>query len=1162
MNTNFQFLAEEWADFYQRSVKAEQFVITDPRTSLTYARMALELAINWMFTNDEELTLPYDTSLNSLMKQREFQEQFPHKLYSEIDLIRKAGNLAIHNKPVTISDAEKIIENLFYFSRWFAKSYTKNDLGIIPMFNKEFIPSEGQEALSKKDYKKVQDKFETDLGKFKSKLDQEAEKNAELASQNELFKKQIEALQAQIELNKKEANTADTTNHPRNEYETRKYFIDVTLREAGWDLSGSKDKELKVQFMPSSTNTSETGFVDYVLWDDDGLPLAVVEAKKTMENASKGENQAQLYADCLEKMYGRRPVMYYSNGFETYLWDDQFYKKSRIVHGFYTKKELQTLMFRRVNREDIRERPIDTTITDRAYQLRAIRSVAAHYAGNDKSTDKLIGTHRAALLVLATGTGKTRISIALSKLLLEANWAKRILFLADRKSLVSQAKNNFVKLMPEHSCVNLLKEKDNIEARIAFSTYPTMMGLIDGSKDKDKRFYGVGHFDLIIIDEAHRSIYKKYQAIFDYFDALFLGLTATPKNSIDKNTYSIFGLADKTPTDAYTFEEAVANKHLVPYNTIEVPTKFLRSGIHYDELSEEEKEEFEDEILDGEKATGQEVIPSNELNNWLFNKDTALKTLKFLVDKGIKKRGGDEIGKTIIFARNKKHAQFLKDMFLELDPERYGNDYVKVIMHGEPKAEEFIQRFCDEEKERLPQIAISVDMMDTGIDAPSCVNLMFYKPVKSYAKFWQMIGRGSRLRPNLFGEDQDKENFLIFDLYSNFEFFRENPNGIETGSQKSLTEIVFGLKLQLALYLKDDNFKNDTELQEYSERLLNELHNSIIELNKERFDVKMKIETVMDFSNREVWNHLDKKDCKTILDVLAPLVRPTKEDSDLARFYDKIIYTLMLKRIETPNTEEFLATLNVPITKVAIISKKLLKKTTIPEIKHKEELVKLPLNEDFWKNNGLNHLEKIRVGIRELMKYIDPVDQKYVTTNFEDAILEEQIVTTSFGEASPETYGNPFANNKHRLEVIIRENKNNITISRIQNGEAITEEELKSLEAILFSNKIQKEQVEKEIGHRLDLVAFIVGLIGLSSEKVNAAFADFINKYQLTAVQIQFLDTIKLFLTNNGKIDPAKLYDSPFKNYHSLGIDGVFNEEQSTNIFNIIENFNKQTSGN
>lgn len=1162
MVTNFQFLAEEWDAFHERSVKAEQWVFTDPRTSLTYARMALELAINWMFTNDEELTLPYDTSLNSLMKQREFQEQFPHKLYNEIDLIRKTGNLAIHNKAVSKTDAERIIEHLFYFSRWFAQSYTKKDLGAIPMLNWELIPVEGQEALSKKEYKKIQDQFDIDLGKFKSKLEEAAEKNSALAKENELFQKQIQALQAQIEANKQAANTADTTNHPRNEYETRKYFIDVSLREAGWDLSGSKDKEFKVQYMPASTNISETGYIDYVLWDDDGLPLAVIEAKKTMENVTKGENQAQLYAESLEKMYGRRPVMYYTNGFETYLWDDQFYKKSRLVHGFYTKKELQTLMFRRTNREDIRTNPIDTTITDRNYQFRAIKSVAEHFAGNDKTNEKLIGTHRAALLVLATGTGKTRISIAISKLLLEANWAKRILFLADRKSLVSQAKNNFVKLMPEHSCVNLLQEKDNPEARIAFSTYPTMMGLIDGSKEKDKRFYGVGHFDLIIIDEAHRSIYKKYQAIFDYFDALFLGLTATPKNSIDKNTYAIFGLADKTPTDAYTFEEAVSNKHLVPYNSIQVPTKFLRSGIHYDELSEDEKEEFEDEILDGEKATGQEVIPSNELNDWLFNKDTALKTLKFLIDNGIKKRSGDEIGKTIIFARNKKHAHFLKDMFLELDPELFGNDYVKVITHGEPKAEEFIQRFCDEEKERLPQVAISVDMMDTGIDAPSCVNLMFYKPVKSYAKFWQMIGRGSRLRPNLFGEDKDKENFLIFDLYGNFEFFRENPFGIETGTQKSLNEIVFGLKLQLALYLKEDTFKNDAELNEYSIKLLDELYKAIIELNKDRFDVKMKIETVMDFSNREVWNHLDKSEIKTIQEVLAPLVRPSKSDTDLARFYDKMIYLLMLKRIETPNTEEFLAKLNIPITKVAIISKKLLKKTTIPEIKNKEALVKLPLNEDFWKNNGLNHLEKIRVAIRELAKYIDPVDQKYVTTNFEDAILENEIVTMAFGEGNQEPYGNPFDNNTHRLEEIIRKNKNNVTIQRIQNVETITAEELRSLETLLFSNKIKKEQVEKEIGHSLNLVDFIVSLIGLSSDKVDKAFAEFINKYQLSAVQIQFLDTIKLFLTSNGKIDLEKLYDSPFKNYHSLGIDGVFNEEQADNIFSIIKNFNNNQTGN
>lgn len=1163
METNFQFLAQEWSVFYERSVKAEQFAITDPRTSLTYARMALELAINWMFTNDNELHLPFDTSLNSLMKHHEFKEQFPHKLYNEIDLIRKVGNLAIHNKPVSVTDAEQIISNLFYFSKWFAKSYSVNDLGQLEMFDWELVPTEGQNTLSQKQLKTVKIQFDKDLDTFQNQLEEASDKNKQLQLENELFKKQMAALQAQIDSNKQKANTDDAVHHPRNEQETRKYFIDVSLREAGWDLGGIKNKEFKVQYMPSSTNTSETGYVDYVLWDDDGLPLALVEAKKTLESASKGENQAQLYADSLEKMYGRRPVMYYSNGFETFLWDDQFYKSARLVHGFYTKKELQTVMYRRQHRADIRTAVIDTKIAGRAYQLRSIKSIAEHFTGNDKTTGKLIGTNRGALLVLATGTGKTRTSIALSKLLLEANWAKRILFLADRKSLVSQAKGNFVKLLPEHSSVNLLKEKDNPDARFAFSTYGTMMGLIDGSKVNDKRFYGVGHFDLIIVDEAHRSIYKKYQAIFEYFDALFLGLTATPKNSIDKNTYSIFGLADKSPTDAYTFEEAVTNKHLSPYRSIEVPTKFLREGIKYDELSAEEQEEFEEEILDGEEASGNEWIQSSELNDWLFNKDTAIQTLQFVIKHGIKKTGGDELGKTIIFARNKKHAQFLKDIFMELDKEQFGNDYVKVITHGEPKAEEFIQRFCDEEKDRLPQIAISVDMMDTGIDAPSCVNLVFYKPVKSYSKFWQMIGRGSRLRPDLFGIGKDKERFLIFDLCGNFEFFKENPEGMETSSQKSLSEIVFGLKLQLAQYLKEDKFQNDEYLKEYRNTLLNELHSDVVRLNKERFDVKMKIQTVLEYGseNRELWNHLSYKDVKIIQDVLAPLVRPSKGDTDLARFYDKLLYTLMIKRLETPNTPEFVASLTIPITKVAIVSKKLLKKTTIPDVKEKEGLIKLPLEEVFWQTEGIQHLEKIRSGIRDLVKYIDPVDQKYVTTDFADFLNEDNVVISDFVNEKSEVYPSPFTSNIHRLEEIIRKNKDNLTINRIQKGETITAEELKSLETILFQKDIKKDQIEHELGKRLNLVQFIISLIGLSADRVDAAFAKFINDYQLTAVQIQFLDTIKLFLTKNGKIDPTKLYDSPFKKFHSLGIDGVFNEQQADNIFNIIQNFNNNQLG-
>ena len=1164
-STNFQFLAE-WRDLFQRAKKAEQLVLSDPRTSLTYARMALELAVNWMYNNDHDLELPYDTSLNSLMKNSDFKDQFPFKLYREIDLIRKVGNLAIHNKPVTEVDSGNVISNLYYFTKWFGRSYTNEDVEIPGMFDWELVPKDGEAALSKKQLADLQGQFEKEVDKFQEELKETQEKNEELAQKNELFQRQIAELKAQIEANKVTATQQDDdkTLHPRNEAETRKYLIDVALREAGWDLAGINDKEYEVKNMPISTNPSGKGYVDYVLWDDDGLPLALVEAKKTLESVTKGENQAQLYADCLEQMFGRRPVMYYSNGFEIHLWDDQFYKSSRPVHGFYTKQELQTLMYRRRHRKDIRKAVIDPSIAGgngRTFQMRAIRSIAEYFAGNDKSSGKLIGTNRGALLVLATGTGKTRTAIAFSKVMLESNWAKRILFLADRKSLVSQAKRNFVKLLPNHQSVNLLHDKDNTEARFAFSTYQTMMGLIDGSRDKEKRFYGVGHFDLIIIDEAHRSIYKKYQAIFEYFDTLYLGLTATPKQQIDKNTYEVFGLPDKSPTDAYTFEEAVENQHLVDYKTIELQTKFTSKGIKYSELSEEEKAAFEDEILDGGEATENEWVDPSALNQWLFNEDTTIKTLRKITELGIKKRGGDEIGKTIIFARNKKHANFLKDQFMKLDKELYGNDYVKVITHGEPKAEEFIERFCDEEKERLPQICISVDMMDTGIDAPSCVNLVFYKPVKSYAKFWQMIGRGSRLRPDLFGEGQDKSNFLIFDLCGNFEFFAENPHGHEGSSQRSLTEIVFSLRLQLAEYLKDGKFKEDKDLQKYRVELLDALHEDISSLNETRFDVRMKLKTVMEYGNenREIWNNLDKKDIKILNDELATLVKPKKGDTDLARFYDKLLFSLMIKRIETPNTKQFTHSFTLPITKVAILSKKLLKKTTIPAVDEQRELIQMPLEETFWENNGINHLEKIRAGIRDLVKYIDPVDQKYVTSNFEDEIYEpKEREKDVVGEADV-TYGSPFKSNVHRLEEIVRNNKDHITISRIRKGEKITQLELAELESMLFSNGVSKEELEKELGGTLNLVPFVIKLVGLSEEKVNQAFSDFINEFQLNSVQIQFLETIKLFLTTNGKIDPAMLYDSPFKTYHSMGVDGVFNEQQADKIFQIISDINSVT---
>ncbi len=1164
MNSNFQFLASEFKDFYQRTVMAEKNVITDPRTSLVYCRMALELAIHWMYKNDEELSYPYNKSLDALMKEYCFEQQLRPQLYNDLFVIKKLGNYASHNNRINDDDAYRAIEVLFIFSRWFVKCYAKENIDEIPKFDYELIPMEGEAALTKRQLKNLATKNEREVQSYIEKLEEQQQEKEQLFAENELFKKQIAELQAQIAENKKTAHVGEEKYRTRSEADTRKFIIDLNLRDAGWNIEAANVKEYEVNNMPKSTNPSGKGYIDYVLWDDDGLPLAVVEAKKAMSEATLGENQAQLYAECLEKKFGRKPLMYYTNGYDIYLWDDQFYKSARKVHGFYTKAEMQTQMFRRLNRKDIRKAAIDTDIAGRDYQMRSIKSIAEHFAGTDKKTGKLIGTNRGALLVLATGTGKTRTSIAFSKMMLASNWVKRILFLADRTSLVSQAKRNFVSHLPDYSCVNLLEDKDNPDARIAFSTYQTMMGMIDNPEKEI--YYGVGQFDLIIIDEAHRSIYKKYRAIFEYFDALFLGLTATPIGRIDKNTYDVFGLPDKSPTDAYTFDEAVADKFLSPYHSINVSTNFLKRGIKYSELSAEEQKEFDDEILAGEEGTGNEIIPSSDLNSWLFNKDTAIKTLRYVLDHGIKKQGGEELGKTIFFAKNQKHAQFIKETFLEMDKELFGNDYVKVITHSEPKSEEMIKRFCNEEKEQLPQIAISVDMMDTGIDAPSCVNLVFYKPVKSYAKFWQMIGRGSRLRPNLFGEGKNKTHFLIFDLCDNFGFFEENPNGIEAKAQRSLTELLFGLRLRLAEYLKSNQFLENESFQSYRTELLDELHHEIACLDRERFDVKMKLEMVDKYGidQREIWNHLTKRDTKIIEENLASLVKPKEGDHIMARYYDKLLYTIILNRLETPNNNKFVGSSVDSIKKVANTSKKILKKLNIEEVRDSEELLRSVLKDDFWKRDGIVHLEKLRIGVRELVKYIEKENLGIITTDFDDEIEGGEVTKHSaniINDDNDSVEYQIFKNNKMRLEELVRENENHIVVSKIKNGQRVTKDELNAFENLLLENGVNLEAVSKEVEEEFVLVPFISGLVGLSKEAVDKAFANFINEYELDSKQIYFMEMLKKFLTTNGKIEPEKLFYAPFNKHHSLGVEGVFTEKQADIIFEIIDHFNQKEVG-
>ncbi|MBT8252538.1 MAG: DEAD/DEAH box helicase family protein, partial [Bacteroidia bacterium] len=703
--SNFQFLHKQWPAIFKEAKEAEQLTLTSPKASALIARSALEKAVQWLYDNDVDLEWPYDTKLSSLIHEQCFREIIKPSMFREINLIRLNGNAGAHGKSISHDQSIASIKNLFRFLSFLGLYYSEEDIDI-PTFTMGLIPDGNEHKATLKELQSI----ERQLDQRREKEQLERKKLEEQASEIELLKKQLEAQQI---ANKQRRVKREKAKDPDKaipilipESVTRKLYIDVLLKEAGWEnLTDGKDLEYEVTGMPLSTNPSGIGYVDYVLWGTDGKPLAVVEAKKTMAEARKGRHQAELYADCLEQMHAQRPIIFYTNGFETFIWDDTFYT-DREIQGFYTQNELQLLVDRRTTRKDPRNFKVNTDIAGRDYQLEAIKRVAENLVV-DTAEGKLRGARRESLLVMATGSGKTRVATAIVDMLTKCNWAKRVLFLADRNALVTQAKNAFREHLPELSAIDLTKEKEDSNTRLVFSTYPTIINKIDKVKTDDQRFYGVGHFDLIIIDEAHRSVYQKYRAIFEYFDAMLLGLTATPKKDIDHNTYGLFGIEDDNPTFAYELDRAVNDGFLVPPKSISVPLKFQREGIKYHELSDAEKLEYEEKFGDPTNEEAPDTISSGALNKWLFNTDTVDKVLAHLMENGIKVSGGDKLGKTIIFAKNHKHAVFIEERFNKNYPE-YSGKFLRVIDNYETKAQDLLEKFVDPYQEQDPQIAVSV----------------------------------------------------------------------------------------------------------------------------------------------------------------------------------------------------------------------------------------------------------------------------------------------------------------------------------------------------------------------------------------------------------------------------------------------------------------------
>ena len=1089
--SNVYFLEQEkeYSLFSSAAIEAERVYSSAPAMCAVGCRKALELAVKWVYSADSTMSLPYRDNLQSLIHEPSFRFEVDQQTWKKLPFIVKLGNMAVHTeKHISGGDVLFALKGLFEFIQWvdycYGKNYTERT------FDEALIPKE---------------KVVIDTKKIKEQESLLGEKEAEI----EALRKKIAEMSA--------AYTAEKTQHQQertftptdlSEYETRKKYIDVDLKLLGWELDGENTdvwEEYEVNDMMGTLG--QKGYIDYVLFGKDGLPLAVIEAKRSSKDPHIGRKQAMLYADCLERKFGRRPMMFTTNGFETYFWDDRT-TIERKVSSVFSKNDLQKLMNRRTERKALDSIPIDDKITDRYYQKEAIRAVCEHITQGIRRN----------LLVMATGTGKTRTASSLTDVLSRGGYVTNILFLADRTALVKQAKDDFKNYLPDMSLCNLCSNKDDRTARIVFSTYPTMLNAIDSTKTKDgMKLFTPAHFDLIIVDESHRSIFKKYRAIFEYFDAILVGLTATPKTDVDRNTYDFFEMEHGVPTYAYDYETAVYQDHvLVPYYNYEVKTKFLDEGITYDDLSEKDKQRYEDDFAEDDGMP--DFIPSAALNQFVFNEKTVDIVLQDLMERGIKVAGGDRIGKTIIFAQNKRHAEFILQRFNHLYPQYKGTFAQRIICD-----DAYAQTIIDDFKvfDREPHIAVSVDMMDTGIDVPECVNLVFFKKVRSKTKFWQMIGRGTRLCQNLTcidqidGEYTGKKRFLIFDYCRNFEFFRTNPNGFEGKETKTLAENIFGKQISLIMALQDGAFAEE-EYQNWRKEMITICHEQVSALNQEIISVKLKRQYVEKYKKMDAFTILSEGDKGELLKEIAPLVYLEEKDEAAKRF-DNFMYGLMIAHMEG------LPGFKYAKRQLCGTAALLEKKSTIPQIQAKMDFIKQINTDEFWAANDILLFEMMREDLRDLIKFL--VEEKTgpatIITNLTDPVIAEQENMQLDAAYNFEDY-------RKKVNRYVEEHRNTLAIHKLTHNIPLSIGDYTELERILTNELGSKEDYAREFKDT-PFGLLIRKIAKLDHNAAMEAFSAFINDESLNQKQIAFVMKIINHIEQNGYMDNvADLQKPPF----------------------------------
>ncbi|MEL1134731.1 DEAD/DEAH box helicase family protein [Desulfitobacterium sp. THU1] len=1089
MSTNFDFLLRDpqFEPFAEAAVSAELVLPISPALCATACRTALEFAVKWVYSVDSSLQKPYEDKLVTLISTEDFKDLIPTGMIAKLDYLRRIGNNATHNpKGVSKDQAVLGLQNLHSFLDFVAYCYGSNY--VETAFDKSLL--EVKQVVTVASATTITPAAEEALD-FQTLLDENLSKREKLTARRAYQLKRGYTVKPM-----------DMT-----EAQTRKAYIDVMLQDAGWQRGTNWVDEYPINEMP---NKSNKGFADYVLFADNGLPLAVIEAKRTSVNVEKGRQQAVLYADFLEKKFGQRPIIFMTNGYETRIWSDKYYPE-RLVSGIYAKRDLEKEFNKMNDRAPLKAVWVSDEISNRYYQKEAIQAVCDAFDQRNR---------RKALLVMATGSGKTRTVISLADVLIRHGWVKNLLFLADRNALVTQAKRAFHNQMPNLSLCNLTEGKGEASARAVFSTYQTMMNCIDATRDeRGDRLFTPGHFDLIIVDEAHRSIYNKYKDIFTYFDALLVGLTATPKDEIDKNTYGIFDLESGVPTYGYELAQAVQDGYLVDFVSIETALKFMTKGIAYEELSPEEQEEYENTFAN-EDGNLPASIDSGALNEWIFNQDTIKKALHILMQHGQRVDFGEKIGKTIIFAKSHKHAEKILEEWNREFPD-YPNHYARVIDNYTNYAQSLIDDFSD--KNKMPQIAISVDMLDTGIDVPEILNLVFFKKVLSRAKFWQMIGRGTRTCEGLI-DGRDKQQFYIFDLCRNFEFFRLHVKGREAGAMPTLQERVYNTKVEMVYKLQELSFQSDA-LKNYRKELVQDLVAQVKALPRDNFAVKQHLRIIDKYQTEEDLAFLTYENTLQIAEHIAPLVLPTGDDISAARF-DMLIYQIELAMLTEKSSKR---------AKNDVVHKasELTKYGTIPAIAQQQELIEQIVYNDYLERAGIADYEDIRIKLRDLIKYIPENDRVRYDTNFTDDVLSMEWKESQLDN-------DDLANYKKKVNYYILQHQDIPVITKLKGNRPLTSDDVESLESILWKELGTKEQYDAQYG-KTPLGELVRSIVGLSQKAANEAFSRFLNDAGLDSGQMYFVRQIVNYIVKNGLMkDLSVLQESPFTDRGS--ISELFND--------------------